>query len=124
MRWRRVPGFSRWASAANSIPVRCARATGASRPSKTRCTNAICCAGSKSWSGKSANWSVAVAEYRIEQHEGRVGELLVRQDRGRVLRDLIRYADDPVAFCVEVLGGQPWSTQRDVMTCVRDHALV
>jgi hypothetical protein len=65
-----------------------------------------------------------VAESRVEHLEARVGELLVRQDQGRDLRDLARYATDPVAFCVEVLHGQPWSVQREIMTAVRDHALV
>src|SRR6266571_3860330 len=64
-----------------------------------------------------------MAEYRVERLEASVGELLARQDTGRDLRDLARYADDPVAFAVEVLHGQPWSTQRDIMTAVRDHPL-
>src|SRR2546425_478060 len=89
-----------------------------------RCTSATCCAGSKNSNARSASWSAAVAEYRVEQLEGRVGELLVRQDTGRDLRDLTRYADDPVAFTVEVLHGQPWALQRELMTAVRDCPLV
>src|SRR5438309_1371051 len=61
---------------------------------------------------------------RVDRLEVGVGELLARQDTGRDLRDLTRYADDPVAFAVEVLHGQPWSMQRAVMTAVRDCPLV
>ena len=65
-----------------------------------------------------------MAEHRVEQLEGRVGELLAHEEHGRDLRDLASYADDPLAFCVEVLHGQPWSAQREILTAVCDCPLV
>lgn len=35
-----------------------------------------------------------------------------------------RYQRDPVAFCREILGVEPWSRQIDVLNAVRDHARV
>lgn len=39
-------------------------------------------------------------------------------------RDRQRYRRDPVAYCREVLGFEPWSKQREILEAVRDHRRV
>jgi phage terminase large subunit len=40
------------------------------------------------------------------------------------MRDLSDYADDPVGFVREVLGGDPWSRQVEILEALRDHPRV
>ncbi len=60
----------------------------------------------------------------VRQLGQELGELLERHGRGRSLEEFAAYADRPVAFIREVLGGEPWSRQVEIAESVRDSPLV
>lgn len=49
---------------------------------------------------------------------------LLEENAGTSSVDLSRYADDPVGFIRDVLGGEPWSAQVEVAEAVRDRPMV
>jgi len=48
----------------------------------------------------------------------RLADVVQRREEGA---GFDRYRDDPVAFCVEVLGFEPWSRQRDILEAIAKH---
>jgi len=59
----------------------------------------------------------------VEALGGDLGELIVRHDSGADLSRFARYADDPVGFIREVLGGEPWTKQEEIAGSAADHPL-
>lgn len=47
-----------------------------------------------------------------------------RESRSRVRFPSVKYRDDPVSFCVEILGVEPWWRQVELLEMIRDHKRV
>lgn len=60
----------------------------------------------------------------IERLGRDLGDLLERHETARDLRESERYAEDPVGFFREVLGGEPWSKQEEMALAVLESPLV
>lgn len=59
----------------------------------------------------------------LDRALGDVGDLIARHEDARGLDEFARYADDPVGFIREVLGGSPWERQVEIAEAVRDSPL-
>jgi phage terminase large subunit len=55
---------------------------------------------------------------RIERIGDDLGELIAKHERGRSPATFRKYRDDPVGFCKELLGFEPWSKQVEICASV------
>ena len=53
-----------------------------------------------------------------------LGELIARHEPAKSLTDYSRYADDPLGFVRDVLHGDPWERQIEIIEAVRTDPLV
>jgi hypothetical protein len=60
----------------------------------------------------------------LRRLDAQLGDLIERHEGARELSEFERYADDPVGFITEVLGGKPWKRQIEIANAVRDSSLV
>lgn len=65
-----------------------------------------------------------VRRSQVRRLQEDLGELLARHERASDLRDFRTWADDPVGFLREVVGGDPWAAQVEIAKAVRDRAQV
>lgn len=63
------------------------------------------------------------ASFALEKLQRELGDLLASHERARDIDSFGRYADDPVGFIRDVLGGEPWSGQIEIAQSGRDHPL-
>ena len=60
----------------------------------------------------------------LQRLKGDLGDLLAVHERGQDLDAFKGYANDPVAFCIDVLKASLTDYQQDIAASVRDRPLV
>lgn len=59
----------------------------------------------------------------LDNLEDQVGELVEAHEDEAPETDWSEYEDDPVGFIEEILGGEPWSSQKEICRSVSEHPL-